>query len=939
MTKLFKEHILFAKIIFIFFVISFSSQLHSQQLPPINNFTTKNYNAESQNWSISQSRDGNIYVANNLGLLEFNGAKWKLYDTPNSTIMRSVKSIENRVFTGFYMDFGFWTRNDFGNLEFTSLVKKHNISVLEDEQFWNILHYDDWILFQSLQRIYFYNLNTNEFKIISSGVKITKMFSVQNTIYFQKLGKGLYKLDNGKSKLVSDDNLFKNNDIINIHQKDNNLLILTNNEGFIILDKQQITYWKEANKSLKNKSIYNSIKLKNGSFAVGTISDGIIIISENGKQLFKMSQENGLNNNTVLALYEDTKGAVWLGLDNGISSFDINSQIKVFKEKKGRIGSVYATTIFHDHIYLGSNQGLFVKKYKSKERFELIEGTQGQVWSLNKIDDKLFCGHDTGTIIIDQKKIINKISIQGTWNVKLLKPNIILQGNYNGLYILEKKSNKWRLKNKIEGFNISSRSFETINSNQIFVNHEYKGIFKLKINDSFDKVIAIEKDSILGKGLHSNLIKYNDNIYYASKRGVFKFSNSKNTYFKDSILSSIFTKENYTTGKLIIDNDVLWGFSKKDITYIKPNIIDQKLTLKKIPISQEYRKSVSGYENLYVNENELIIGGNNGYVLLKVNLKKSRIASYGVHINSIKKNLLDENKENVLLNRNGVFTEKENNIEFNYNVPFLEQNAIVEYQYKLEGYLNSWSSWSAKSNMAFENLPQGRDYIFYVKAKVGNAQTTNIASYKFRIDNLWYLRKWVIVLYVAFGLLFLFVLDRAYKKYYRTQRKRLLEKQEKDFKLITLAKEKELIQSRNDQLNIDVQSKSRELATSTMSIIKKNELLGMIKNELKVGGENGVKSVVKIIDKNLNNTDDWQVFKEAFNNADKDFIKKLKEIHTSLTPNDLRLCAYLRLNLSSKEIAPLLNISPRSVEVKRYRLRKKMNLEHNDSLTDYILNI
>ena len=124
-----------------------------------------------------------------------------------------------------------------------------------------------------------------------------------------------------------------------------------------------------------------------------------------------------------------------------------------------------------------------------------------------------------------------------------------------------------------------------------------------------------------------------------------------------------------------------------------------------------------------------------------------------------------------------------------------------------------------------------------------------------------------------------------------------------------------------------------------MSIIKKNELLNSIKKELKEGEEKGVRGVIKIIDSNLNNTDDWQVFKEAFNNADKDFIKKLKLIHTTLTPNDLRLCAYLRLNLSSKEIAPLLNISPRSVEVKRYRLRKKMNLAHNDSLTDYILNI
>ena len=79
------------------------------------------------------------------------------------------------------------------------------------------------------------------------------------------------------------------------------------------------------------------------------------------------------------------------------------------------------------------------------------------------------------------------------------------------------------------------------------------------------------------------------------------------------------------------------------------------------------------------------------------------------------------------------------------------------------------------------------------------------------------------------------------------------------------------------------------------------------------------------------------MFKEAFDNADNDFLKKVKQAHSSLTPNDLRLCAYLRLNLSSKEIAPLLNISVRSVEIKRYRLRKKMDLSHEQGLVEYIL--
>src|SRR5690606_19392049 len=127
-----------------------------------------------------------------------------------------------------------------------------------------------------------------------------------------------------------------------------------------------------------------------------------------------------------------------------------------------------------------------------------------------------------------------------------------------------------------------------------------------------------------------------------------------------------------------------------------------------------------------------------------------------------------------------------------------------------------------------------------------------------------------------------------------------------------------------------------------MNLIKKNELLSMIKDDLKKTGEGSdknIKSVITTINKNINEDDTWDMFKEAFNNADKDFLKKVKKAHQSLTPNDLRLCAYLRLNLSSKEIAPLLNISVRSVEIKRYRLRKKMDLPHELGLVEYILSI
>ena len=149
--------------------------------------------------------------------------------------------------------------------------------------------------------------------------------------------------------------------------------------------------------------------------------------------------------------------------------------------------------------------------------------------------------------------------------------------------------------------------------------------------------------------------------------------------------------------------------------------------------------------------------------------------------------------------------------------------------------------------------------------------------------------------------------------------------------------EQMIMHIKNEKLNQDIDNKNRELAISTMSIIKKNRVLNKIKKELKKNRHPGNNTALELIDSNLNDTKDWSFFEQAFNNADKDFLEKIKKSHPDLTPNDLRFCAYLRLNLSSKEIAPLLNISTKSVETKRYRLRKKLGLEHNSGLVNYIL--
>lgn len=927
--------------LFLCFFLSYTSLLYSQEVPPINVFSSEDYGAENQNWAISQNKNKLIYIANNEGLLEFNGADWQLYPTPNETIMRSVKCFQDKIYTGFYMDFGFWKKNKFGVLEYTSIRKSSNIKMLEDEQIWEICELDGWMIFKSLQRIYLYNIKNKTFKIINASKNIIKLTKVENRIYFQELGKGVFVIENGEPKLVSNQKVLKENKIVEIFLKNGKLFFITQKNGFYFLENNQLKKWNISSDSfLASKAIYSAKQLKNGNIILGTISNGFVKINEEGKLFYQITQGIGLSNNTVLSIFEDVDQNIWLGLDNGINTINLNSPFKLYVKNNNFWGTIYASIIFEDKLYIGTNQGLYYRDLDSKNDFIFVKNTQGQVWSLQEVNGELFCSHDSGTFIIENNNTKFIEGTNGSWQVKRIDNSTILQGSYDGLYVLTKNNNNWELKNKIKGFSNSSRYFLLAEDQKIFVNHEYKGVFKLTVDSSLTKIKTIEKDESVEKGIYSSLIKFDNNILYACKKGVYKYNNESDIFEIDSIYSQLMPTENFLSAKLIYDeaNSKLWSFTKDDIRYLMPGKFSDKPELKIISLKRSLYKGASGYENiLYLKDKEYLVGTSQGYLIVDLNGIREP-DNFKVKINKIFNNKLDSLPKNVVLNEFKTFSNKENNFQFYYNVPHYNKTSSIKYQYKLEGFNTKWSHLTKSNSFLFENLPSGI-YIFKVRASIDNKLSENIAEYRFSVAKPWYLSIFLIIIYILCFLFLLYALHIVYKRYYKKQREELLAKAKIELELKELESNQKIIKLNNDKLRNDIESKNRELATSTMSIIKKNEFLNTIKLELVDKGNDGVSKVIKIIDKNLNNTDDWKLFQEAFNNADKKFLKKIKSKHPKLTPNDLRLCAYLRLNLSSKEIAPLLNISPRSVEVKRYRLRKKMELAHDANLTNYILEI
>ena len=926
-------------IIYLMFAFSFQAQ----ELPPIQSFSTQDYNAENQNWSISQGEDKHIYVANNLGLLEYNGAKWQLYESPNKTVLRSIEVVSNRVYSGSYMEFGYWDRNTFGDLEYTSLSQKLRIDLVEDEQIWNIISLDDWVLFQSLNRIYIVNTSDLSVKIINSETELSKMLVSDDIFYFQKKDIGLFKIVNGKEVLVSDDSILKSNIIVNVFNHHDKFLIQTQEKGFFILGSNGLTQWDiPANDDLLNTSVFTSLELKDGSFALGTISNGIIFMSAKGEISYAINQNNGLINNTVLSLFQDIDQNIWLGLDNGIGVIDVTSPYHIYNDDSGKLGTVYASIMIDGTLYLGTNQGLFYKKRDSFDEFQFMTGTNGQVWKLAFIDGKLFCGHNKGTMIIKDNSIVNKIDKAiGTWDFKKIPDNnnLILLGNYNGLDVIEKIDDNWVYRNKIEGIDISSRFFEFAN-NRLYVNHELKGLYELSIDEDYRRVNEINRIDDIYNGVGSNIINYNRELIYVTTEDVFK-QNSNREFRIDSSFTNLFDQYKPLTTMMPVggEENLLWRFADDNIVFISYGGMSDVPNIRLFPVSNSINNVVDGFGNVSkISNTEYLVGRYNGYLLINdevLPLEKE----FNIAINTVEVNVIDNPAEKLDSSVEASFDDQYNNIAFDYSFASYGEIIKNQYQYQLLGLSNNWSEWTENSSSTFENLPFG-EYTFNVRGKVGNAFTNNTASYTFTIKRPFLLSNLAIALYVLSTIILLLILHYYYRKYYKNQQQKVIEKSNRELEVKELENTQELMAMRNSQLRQDIDNKNRELAISTMSLIKKNEFLNNIKEELKsVNKAEGLNPVIKIIDKNLNNTDDWKFFEEAFNNADKDFLKKVKARHASLTPNDLKLCAYLRLNLSSKEIAPLLNISSKSVEVKRYRLRKKMNLPHEASLTNYILEI
>ena len=491
---------------------------------PVTNYTPLEYGAMPQNWSIVQDHRGVMYFANNEGILEYDGKKWREIGLPDDPNIRSLSiDAEGTIYVGAQGDFGYLVPDSTGELVYISLLK---YLTKKDQDFfdvWTNYVTADGVYFQTLDKIFLWTGDTIKVWNSKSGpnVRFHKMFYVDSTIYVQQDGVGLMKIVDDQLVLIQGGELFKEQKVYFMIEYDSDhILLSTRLHGLYLMKPTDRDYFPKDRKNpgqlneiklfhtqideffLKN-FVYNGIKLSNNRFAIGTQGGGVIIIDKAGRLVHILNKNSGLSGGTISNQYLDNSGNLWLALGNGLSKVEINSPMALFDDKTGLEGTVQSITRHNGVLYVATLLGVYylpnltenlrkdqldlskLSHYEHSE-FKEVSGIKDQCWALLscKIDgvSHLLVACNAGIFWIDAQHNAHFITRYDPWCMYQYRadPNRVFIGCTDGLASLYMKNGKWIDAGKVEGHDGDVVTMMEDNDNNMWLSPG-EGLIKMNI--------------------------------------------------------------------------------------------------------------------------------------------------------------------------------------------------------------------------------------------------------------------------------------------------------------------------------------------------------------------------------------------------------------------------------------------------------------------------
>jgi len=913
---------------------------------PIKNFTPADYEAGIQNIDFAQNRDMTLFVANNLGILSYNGNDWEPHAFRTGKKQRSLAFDEqnDRLYVGSQGEFGYF-ENDW---QYVSLIDLIPSNTRDFDEVWDVFLFDNKVFFCTFQGIYVYQGDT--ITVIDNNNGFNRSFLTANHLFTQDSRGKLFEIKN--LELTASIMQGQQGQVLSgVIPKDDGYLLFYNSgkiefsSAFGVKEE-----YPSLISALEGEYVNHVTQLSDSRLVIATQRSGLYLFNILTREIENITTEDGLQSSACLRTFQDHSGNLWVGMQNGLALVDINSPMRLINQEIGLQGSGYEAYDVDEGTYYTTSNGIYFLANGSST-CQFLQGTEGPAYGMQRILNKLYAGHHTGLFLLEGGKARRCASTNGLWQVKQLRvdPRYAVGGTYDGLYLFRvNRQDELEEVQMIEGFAESSRFFEEDKKGRIWVGQFYKGLYQLQLHDEMTRaeVRKVSDSSDLPIKEHIILSRIDDEIYLGTEEGIYQLDQAT-----DQIVEAKFYSENIGKGWVYL----LAQGNQKNVHVVTENGVGLVKYVSAnnfvyVPSSLFQLRHAFNNDllNVSVNvRNGVLVNANEGFIHYNPELEDHVSSGKRLVINRV----YDVAEDTLLFGRMPFENRAESiqDIEITEGLKVLQFGVETfefkhvggnKFRYYLKGFDEDYGQWTNSVNKEYTNLKEG-NYEFYFQTLNSFGENITSQPLLLKVHPPFYRTTFMKFVYAILVSLALVLAYRLQKEYYKKKERRLEETRQKELH----QKQQELKRLKEEQIESELSHVNNLLAASTMNLVVKNEFMENIKEELKEVNlkveiserRAALEKIVREIETTLRVQDDWKQFEYHFDRVHGDFLTRLTNEFTDLTPGEQKLCAFLRLKMDTKEIANLMAITLRGVEVARYRLRKKFGLKTHQNLSKFIL--
>lgn len=911
-------------LLFLLFANISFGQLEKKLHPFIHNIPFSDFSSQDVN-QIVKNGSGLFYMATHSGLVETDGVNFNKYDSGKLTDLEGLYvQNDSLIYSCGYGGFGKWVRSKVGTFEYEPIYYKEPSSAdYTQPVFLNVIPHRDEIVFHAHNQLYFFDPIENTFRIDQAPDFFGKTFLVNDSLFIGNYNGDIYKYENGIFTLELSIGIDAANIVYFDSLREDKMLIITENGMLWTVGNKGLV----LEKTLQNTNINYAIQDDSGQILLGTERQGIMYVNDEFELLTVLNSDSGLSSSSVQSLFYDQNN-VWAITDLGIDLL-LDSMVSVLTEVN-YLGTSYDYHLSGNMLLKATDKGLFKMDLSSSiSNFTLIPGSEGVNWDIDEIDGSIFIGHERGIFSYanDQFELIH--SALGVWNFKQhpSQRDLIFCGTYNGILILKRKGKKWHFYKRLDGFWDSSRFME-FDKSYLWVAHPAKGFFLMSLSANFEQIESFAFYDYLKtdeKKYYSYFFKINEELIFYDSGSFYKYEYSDKLFYESKRYNSIFSKLENFESFVTLNNDILFSASGR------LGILNDSNSAPKINLSSFGSKLIDSKGDFSklskIRDKYYIVNTNNKtlvYEIKKENEKQSLNKTKDVPkpiVNRIYNMGMSDKK---LLDWNHSGQQKisfeSNTIEFDFFIPNYIYNPHHVVEWKIKGD-SIWNILTEQNKLTLPSLSTDR-YNIEIRTNDLQGNHSEMLTYSFVVLPVWYFSSAAIVVYLILIALGFYSLGYVYN----------------------INAEKKYLEIKREKLKLEVEKKSNELAFQAYTNIQKNKLLSTLKEYIfssnntdkKEGLPSNVRDIVNKIERQFRESNDWVKFDFHFTKANPDFFQKLNKLHPNLNANDKRICAFIKMQMPTKQMAEFLGINVKSLEMTRYRLRKKLALKDRSDLNQYL---